>query len=556
MSKNDRVDTTELDALIVGAGFAGLYMLHKLRLAGLRVSAVEAGEGVGGTWYWNRYPGARCDVPSIEYSYSFSAELESEWIWSERYAAQPEIERYLNHVADRFGLRQHIRFNTRVKEAIFDEDDHRWRISTEQGAEFVARYLVLATGNLSAPKLPDWPGLDRFKGEILHTAQWPREADLADRRVALVGTGSSGVQVIPQIAAVARSLTVFQRTPSFVVPASNRPLTREEQQPAEPGWSQQREDARQSFLGFFAKPIAKCAAKTADPDERSRVFEESWRAGTSGLLLAFEDLLVDEESNALAADFARKKIAALVRDPETRRRLTPHGYPIGARRLVSEIGFFDAMNRSNVSLVDVREEPVVEVTEHAVVTTKQPYEIDVLVFATGFYAMTGALAAINVKGRGGRALKDEWADGPRAYLGLSVAGFPNMFMVTGPGSPGVLSNVVVSIEQHVDWIAECLRELHRQDASAIEASETAESQWMHEVDAVAQKTLFPKANSWYQGRTRAGKSVFMPYVGGVGTYREICRNIAGAGYEGFIISKNPSSRRADPASVPVRERDG
>ena len=525
---------SDLDALVVGAGFGGLYMLHSLREAGFAVRAVETASDVGGTWYWNRYPGARCDVPSVEYSYSFSPELEREWRWTERYAAQPEILRYLNHVADRFDLRRDISFDTRVEAASWDERARLWRITTSKGP-LTARFLILGTGNLSVPRLPDWPGLSRFSGDVLHTAQWPEGADLSNMRVGLVGTGSSGVQAIPQIAAVASSLTVFQRTPSFVVPASNGPLSGAELAELAPRLPQLREDARHSPFGFFAKVIGAGPAKAAEPAERERVLNTSWSSGPAGLLLAFEDLLFDEESNAVAAEFARQKITELVRDPKVAKRMTPQGYPIGARRLVSEIGYFEAMNRPNVTLVDVREEPIVEVTANGVVTSHETYGLDALVFATGFYAMTGAAVAIDIRGRAGRTLKDEWADGPRSYLGLCVAGFPNLFMITGPGSPSVLSNVVLSIEQHVEWITDCLVALRERGATGIEASDEAETAWMHEVDAVAQKTLFPKANSWYQGRTRDGRSVFMPYVG-VGSYRAACAEIARKGYQGFVIS--------------------
>jgi cyclohexanone monooxygenase len=524
-----------LDALVAGAGFSGLYMLHSLREKGFDVRIAEAAGDVGGTWFWNRYPGARCDVPSVEYSYSFSPELEQEWRWTERYAAQPEILRYLNHVADRFDLRRDILFDTRVEAASWDDSTRRWRIRTGTGS-LDARFLILATGNLSVPRLPEWRGIERFGGQVLHTAQWPEYADLTNKRVGLVGTGSSGVQAIPQIAAVAATLTVFQRTPSFVVPASNGPLLPQESAQLRAKLPQLREEARHSPLGFFQKVRGTGPAKAADAGERRRVLEASWNSGPAGLLLAFEDLLTDEESNAVAAEFAREKIAALVKDSGTAKRMTPQGYPIGARRLVSEIGFFEAMNRPNVQLVDVREDPVVEVTGDAVVTSQREYQLDALVFATGFYAMTGAATAIDISGREGRVLKEEWADGPRSYLGLCVAGFPNLFTITGPGSPSVLSNVVLSIEQHVEWISECVQYLRRRGAAVIEASDEAESAWMSHVDAIAHKTVFPKANSWYQGRTREGRSVFMPYVGGVGSYRATCEAIARKNYEGFIIS--------------------
>jgi len=530
---------TPLDALVVGAGFAGLYMLHRLREAGLSVRVVEAGSGVGGTWYWNRYPGARCDIPSVEYSYSFSPELERDWRWTERYAAQPEILAYLDHVADRFDLRRDIRFEARVTAANWDDGTAVWHVDVDGGATFVARHLILATGALSAPKTPDLPGLDRFAGDILHTARWDETVPLAGRHIALFGTGSSGIQVLPQLAARADAVTVFQRTPNFAVPAGNRALSDDERAAIEPQLPKLRAAARQSPLGWFDGP-GPGSAKADDDAGRARRFADYWAGGTTGLLRAYEDLLFDEESNGHAAAFARAKISELVSDPETARKVTPTGYPIGSRRLCSEIGYYDALNRRNVAVVDVREEPVVAVSDHAIVTDRGTYRADAIVFATGFDACIGAIRAIDIRGRGGRALADEWADGPRALLGLAVAGFPNMFTITGPGSPSVLSNVVVSIEQHVDWIADCLIHLRERGIATIEADADAERDWMEHADAVAHQTLFPRADSWYQGRTRDGRRVFMPYVGGVGAYRAKCDEIAAAGYAGFSLERVPA----------------
>ena len=525
---------TDFDAVIVGAGFGGLYMLHALRECGFSSVVLEAASGVGGTWYWNRYPGARCDVESLQYCYSFSPELEREWRWTERYASQPEILRYLDHVADRFDLRRDIRFDTRVASASWE--DGVWRIATDAGGTIAARFCIMATGNLSVPKLPDWPGIDRFAGPIYHTAQWPEDAmPFAGKRVGVVGTGSSGIQAIPELAKAADELVVFQRTPSFMVPASNRPLDEAEVADVHANYDTLREGARGSFLGFFGT-FAPGSALADDAAQQAQVLETAWNGGSTALLGAYSDLLVDDDANAVAAEFVRGKIGALIDDPETARRMTPHGYPIGARRLCAEIGYFDAINADNVTLVDIRETPIVEVTAGAVVTSGRAYSLDALVLATGFHAMTGALVRIAITGRDGRTIAEEWADGPRSYLGLMIAGFPNLFMVTGPGSPSVLSNVVLSIEQHVDWIATCLTDLRSQSAASIEPSDQAEQDWMEHVDAVAQTTLFPKANTWYQGRTRDGRQVFMPYVGGVGPYRERCRAIAANGYEGFVVS--------------------
>ena len=524
------------EVLVVGAGFAGLYMLHKLRELGFDAHAVEAGSGVGGTWYWNRYPGARCDVPSIEYSYSFSSDLEAEWRWSERYAAQPEILEYLEHVADRFDLTRDISFETKVASANWGEDTKRWSIETDTGDTFDVRYLVLATGALSEPKTPDLPGLESFTGDVLHTAKWDQAVDIEGKNVALFGTGSSGIQVMPQLASAAKQVTVFQRTPNFAVPASNRPLSDEEWQQSRIDIAEQREAARNGFLGFFDNPHPG-AAKEADPEEREQRFDKQWNYGTSGLLLSYEDLVIDEESNAHAADFARRKIAELVEDPEKVRKMTPRDYPLGSRRVCSEIGFYSSMNRDNVALVDVREEPVENVGADSIETSQSTYPADVIVFATGFDACVGAIKAIDLKGRNGASIREEWIDGPHTYLGLAVPEFPNMFTVTGPGSPSVLSNVVVSIEQHVEWIGDCLAYMRKNGKDTIEATPEAEQEWMEHVHEVAHQTLFPRANSWYQGRTRDGKQVFMPYVGGCGPYREKCDEVAADDYQGFVLGE-------------------
>ncbi|MDB5689839.1 MAG: cyclohexanone monooxygenase [Sphingomonas bacterium] len=527
--------TQELDVLVVGAGFAGLYMLHKLRSERFSVHAVEAGAGVGGTWFWNRYPGARCDVPSVEYSYSFSPELEQEWRWSERYAAQPEILSYLEHVTERFDLARDISFNTRVASAHWNEGDRRWLVATDAGDTYAARYVILATGALSEPKAPDLPGLGEFKGSVLHTAKWDENVDLAGKRVAVFGTGSSGIQVVPPLARTAGQLVVFQRTPNFAVPANNHAMTDELRETMQRELPDNRAAARQSALGFFAQPRSGSAKAESDEAREAR-FEEQWRAGTTGLLLAYEDLLIDEESNSYAAEFARRKIAATVEDPEVARKVTPQGYPLGSRRMCSEIGFYEALNRDNVRLVDVREEPVTAITADTIETAADRYSIDAIVFATGFDAMVGAIKAIDVRGGDGRSLREEWSVGPRSYLGLAVAGFPNLFTVNGPGSPSVLSNVVLSIEQHVDWIVRCLADLRAHGSDRIEATEEAESAWMDHANEVAHSTLFPRANSWYQGRTRDGRDVFMPYVGGCGAYRHTCDEIAADDYRGFRIA--------------------
>ncbi|MEI9852705.1 MAG: NAD(P)/FAD-dependent oxidoreductase [Sphingomonas sp.] len=526
--------TADFDVIVVGAGFGGLYALHKLRSNGLKVRVLERGSGIGGTWFWNRYPGARCDNESVEYSYSFSPELQRDWQWSERNAPQAEILAYLEHVAERFDLMPDIQLDTEVTAATWDADAGLWKVET--GIEsLTARFCVMAAGNLSVAKLPDWPGIHSFEGTILHTAEWPEEpVDFTGRRVAVVGTGSSGIQVIPQIARQAEHLTVFQRTPNFIVPAHNyvhpkgRPVLEEQ------AYAELRERARTSLLGFFA-PLPTRSAMEVTVEEARESFEARWQVGGTPFLLAYYDVLFNPAANAIAADFVRDKIRATVRKPEVAERMVPQGYPIGAKRLCFEIGYYDTFNRDNVALVDLRSEPVSEVTASGVVAGGRLHAVDTLVFATGFEAVTGALARIDIRGRDGRLLREEWADGPRAYLGLMSAGFPNLFLLTGPGSPAALSNVVLSIEQHVEWVADCIAWLDGKDARTIEATPEAQDGWMEHVDAVAQQTLFPTVDSWYQCHARDGRRVFMLYLGGVGPYREKCDAVAAAGYEGFAV---------------------
>jgi len=524
-----------LDVLVVGAGFTGLYMQLKLREAGFASHVAEAAPGVGGTWHWNRYPGCRCDIPSIEYSYSFSPELEREWRWTERYAAQPEILSYLEHVAERFDLDRDITFDTRVTSMRWNEETADWSVETDHDEVITARFVVLGTGSLSKPNDPDLPGLANFEGEILRTATWDDSVELAGKRIAFFGTGSSGIQAIPQLAKVASRLTVFQRTPNYAVPASNRDLTDEDIAKAGETLVQDRESARHSPLGFFGGPFPG-AAKEQREEDRSQRFEQQWNAGTTGMLLSYEDLLFDEESNSYAAQFVRDKIAGIVGDPDKVRKMSPE-YPLGSRRMCSEIGFYETMARDDIELVDVREDPVVEVTADAIVTNSARYPVDAIVFATGFDACIGAIKAIDIHGRGGVSLRKEWEMGPRAYLGLAISGFPNLFTVTGPGSPSVLSNMVVSIEQHVEWIARCLADMRARGVATIEALPDAEQAWMEHANEVAGMTIFPKANSWYMGHTRDGRDVFMPYVGGVGAYREKCNEVAAAGYQGFTLGE-------------------
>lgn len=538
MSKSSNAPPVQLDAIVVGAGFAGIYQLYSLRRIGLSARVLEAGEGVGGTWFWNRYPGARCDVESLDYSYSFSDELQQEWDWKERYAPQPDILRYINHVVDRFDLRRDIQLNARVTSAIYDEAEDRWLVTTEGGDRFSARYCIMATGCLSIPQAPQFPGLESFKGRWYHSANWPHEGvDFAGQRVGLIGTGSSGVQMTPEIAQRAKHLTVFQRTANYSVPAQNEPITPEQLAEVKSTYGARRERALETHTGHFLIANDKSAMEVSEA-ERRKEFEFRWKGAGGGfrMLRAFNDLMVNKQSNDQAAEFVRSKIRATVKDPVTAELLCPRDdLPFGTKRLCVDTDYYQTFNRDNVSLVDVRTDPLVEATPNGLRTQSgQEYPLDVIVFATGFDAMTGALKSIDVRGVDGQALRDKWVDGPRTYLGLAVAGFPNLFILAGPGSPSVLSNMVHSIELHVNWLTRCLEDARARGVRRIEAQQRAEDDWVHHVNEVADRTLYPTANSWYMGSNMPGKPrVFMPYVAGVPAYRKIVNEVAADGYRGF-----------------------
>ncbi|MBM3221018.1 MAG: NAD(P)/FAD-dependent oxidoreductase [Candidatus Rokubacteria bacterium] len=527
----------DLDAVIVGAGFAGLYALHRLRGLGFSARVLEAGEGIGGTWYWNRYPGARCDVESMDYSYSFSEELQQEWKWTERYSAQPEILKYINHVADRFDLRRDIRLATRVTSAVFDEGTGRWTIETDRGDRLNARVCIMATGCLSSVQEPKFEGLETFRGRWYHTGKWPHEGvDFTGQRVGVIGTGSSAIQSIPIIARQAAHLTVFQRTPNYSMPAHNAPLDPAYERQVKAGYAEFRRQARESRVGFV---IARSgdSALAVSPDERQREYERRWARGGLGFSASYADLLTDQTANDTAAEFFRAKIRAIVRDPAVAETLVPRDYPLGTKRLCVDTDYYATFNRENVTLVDLRKTPIEAITPDGLRTTEKAYVFDSLVFAIGFDAMTGALLAIDIRGRDGQPLRKKWEAGPRTYLGLTVAGFPNLFLITGPGSPSVLSNMIVSIEQHVDWIADCLVHLRDDRRQTIEATVEAEDAWVRHVNDVGHMTLYPRANSWYMGANIPGKPrIFLPYIGGVGVYRQKCDEVAARGYEGFVLS--------------------
>jgi cyclohexanone monooxygenase len=528
-----------LDMVIVGAGFSGLYMLHRARGLGLSACVIEAADGVGGTWYWNRYPGARVDVESHEYSYSFSPELEAEWKWSERYAAQPELLRYLNHVADRFDLRRDIRFETRVTSAVFDEAANRWTVTTDRGDRISARYCVMATGCLSAPKKIDIPGAETFNGAVYNTTAWPEAGvDFSGKRVGIIGTGSSAVQTITEIAPHVGSLHIFQRTPSFSIPAHNCPANPEVVRNWVANREANRKAGRENPIGIVAAVVSDKLAMETPPEDRNRVYEERWAKGGFAIGGAFADMLITKEANDTFVDFIAEKVRAVVKDPATAEKLIPRTYPVGSKRICVDTGYFNVFNQPNVTLVDIANAPV-SVTPKGVKSGDTEYEFDCLIFALGFDAMTGALAKIDIRGRDGMALKDKWDGGPRTYLGLMVSGFPNLFLVTGPGSPSVLSNMIVSIEQHIDWISDCIAALGQRQMDAIEATPEAEEGWVAHVNEVANMTLYPQANSWYLGANVPGKPrVFMPYPGGVGIYRDLCNAVAAKGYEGFALTSS------------------
>jgi cyclohexanone monooxygenase len=531
-------EPAKFDAIVVGAGVGGLYAIYRLRKLGLKVRGFEAGGGVGGTWYWNRYPGCRCDVESMEYSYSFSNELQQEWHWPERYGTQPEILRYVNHVADRFDLRRDIEFNTRVKEAVFDRTTNTWTVTTERGNAATARFCIMATGNLSTPRKPSLPGLEGFKGNWYHTGLWPHEGvDFTGLRVGVIGTGSSGVQSIPIIAKQAKHLFVFQRTANFSLPARNAPMDPDKEITHKAQYPERRRAAFDTPFGIAGYPAPVKSALDAPEDERLCAYEAKWAEGGSiSFLYSFTDLLINQQSNETASEFVRRKIRATVKDPKTAALLCPKDHPIGTKRLILDTDYYETYNRDNVTLVDIRSEPIKEITPTGLRTANADYLLDAIVFATGFDAMTGAMKEIDIHTDSGISVREKWEHGPRTYLGIMIAGFPNLFMITGPQSPGVKSQMILACEQHVDWIADCVQYLRGHAFSHIEAEEEAEDAWVQHNNEVADRTLYPLANSWYVGANIPGKPrVFMPYVGGVAAYKKKCDEIAANCYEGFRL---------------------
>jgi cation diffusion facilitator CzcD-associated flavoprotein CzcO/acetyl esterase/lipase len=539
-----------VDAVVVGAGFSGLYMLHRLRGAGFSVRAFEAGDDVGGTWYWNRYPGARCDVATTDYAYTFDPALEDEWRWTEKYATQPEILRYLGHVADRYDLRRDITFSTRLESAEWDDGASTWLVRTDRGDAVPCRFLIMATGCLSAPKAPDIDGVGLFRGDVYFTSRWPHEpVDFTGKRVAVIGTGSSGVQCIPRIAAQAAQLTVFQRTPNFVMPARNGPPATARVEALAADRPAYRDAARQSAAGVPLTTEGLVSAEACGDDERRARFERAWQKGELFALgEEFSDVAYNPVANEIVAELFREKIRATVRDPKTAEALCPKDYPFGTKRPCLDTDYFETFNLPHVRLVDLRKHPITTITASGIDTADEHFAFDAIVYATGFDAMTGAVVSVDIRGRDGATLRDAWANGPSTYLGLTSVGFPNLFMLTGPGSPSVLSNMVVSIEQHVDWVADCLAHLRATGYTTIDPTPAAQEGWDRHVQDCAAITLFPRADSWYMGANVPGKPrMFLPYIGGVGPYRRACDEVVARGYLGFTLAGPGGSQCNDGA---------
>lgn len=525
-----------LDVIIVGAGFGGLYAIHRLRADGLSVLCLEAADDVGGVWYHNRYPGARCDVESVDYSYSFSPELQQEWNWTERYAGQPEILAYLRHVAERFDLRRDILFNSRVTVARRDDETGLWDVTTATGEACRARFLVMATGALSAPKTPDLAGLDSFAGPIYRTSGWPAEPpDFAGKTVGVFGTGSTGVQCIPEIAREAERLFVFQRTPSYSLPAGNGPIDPAGYAGIKARYPDYRAELRRSRAGIPAPTSGEAGTDFSREEKRAR-WDACWQAGR-GMPSHFIDTMRPGATNDECCDYLRDKIRAIVDDPATAEALCPKDYPFGARRICLDTGYFETYNRGNVTLVDLKAAPFESFTAGGARAGGREYPLDAVVLAIGFDAFTGPLQRIDIRNGRGERLADRWADGPGTYMGFMTAGFPNMFILTGPGSPSVLTNVVMMLEHDVDWVADCIGFLDRRGFSRIEASDAAQAAWMEHVAEQAAGTLYMNHNSWYMGSNIPGKRrMFLAYTGGYAGFAERAAAVAADGYRGFSLA--------------------
>ena len=541
----DKGSQNSVDVVIVGAGFSGLYLIHRLRNEGYSLRVFERGDGVGGTWYWNRYPGARCDVESMQYSYSFDEQLQQDWHWPEKFSAQPDILEYANHVADRFDLRKEIEFETAVTAANFDEAAGRWRVETDKGEKVSARFFIMATGCISTAQIPDIAGLSSYQGNTYHTGKWPHEkVDFTGQRIAVIGTGSSGIQAIPVLAEEAAHLTVFQRTANYSLPAQNMTMTPEYEGEWKDDYRARRMEMRYTPQGSL-KDLNDEPALAVSEDRRREVYTERWATGGATLLGAFNNLLIDQESNDTAAAFVRQQIRKTVKDPATAELLCPKDHPIGTKRICIDSGYYQTFNRDNVELVDIKKSPIERITATGLIANGRAFEFDSIVFATGFDAMTGTLFNVDIRGRGDQALKDKWYAGPRTYLGLMSEAFPNMFMITGPGSPSVKGNMLNSLEQHVDFVTDSILHMREWGFALMEPTREAEDDWVDHVQETANRTLFPRANSWYMGANIPGKPrLFMPYIGGVGRYRQICEEKVESGYEGFRFDADPAQAAA------------
>ena len=527
----------KFDAVIIGAGFSGIYMLYKLKKLGLSACIIESGSDVGGTWYWNRYPGARCDTWSMEYSYQFSETLQQEWEWSEKYASQPEILKYAQHVVDRFNLKKHIFFNKKVTSVVFNENLQNWNINTNTNDSFISDFCIMATGCLSEINAPKFQGFDLFQGEIYHTGKWPKyNVIFKNKKIGIIGTGSSAIQAIPIIANEAEKLFVFQRTPNYTIPAYNTTLDSKLVETIKSDYKELRQKAKMTRGGTAIFKLNEEDAFDVTTEERQREYESRWQAGGGGFIGAYQDLLTSEKANKTASNFVRSKIFEIVDDKKTAELLSPTNI-IGCKRLCVDTDYYKTFNKPNVNLVDVNKNTIESITPNGIKIKNQSFDLDMIIFATGFDAMTGALLNIDIQGKNQISLSSKWKNGPRMYLGLQIEGFPNLFTITGPGSPSVLSNMIVSIEQHVEWISDCIKYMNKNNLKQIEAELEAENQWVDHVNEVASKSLRSTCNSWYIGANVPGKPrVFMPYIGGVPTYKKICDEIVDNGYQGFRFS--------------------
>ena len=524
-----------IDVVVVGAGFSGLYLLHRLRSAGFSVVVYEKADQLGGTWHWNRYPGARCDIPSLQYSYQFDEDLQQEWNWTEKYSAQPEILEYLNHVADRYSLRRDIEFNTEVISATFNEGKSLWEIKTSRG-DVASKFCVMATGCLSAPNMPDFKGLNNYGGQLLHTGKWPQNPiDFFEESVAIIGTGSSSIQSIPVIAEQAKHLYVFQRTPNYSIPSNNGPMDPAEEAEVKSRYANFRKENWENGFGIAGMEIDSLAVEDDDKGRKEK-FSHHWENEGLGFLGAYADLMLDKEANEMAASFVRNKVREIVKDPEIAELLSPQ-FTIGCKRLCVDSGYFETFNRDNVTLIDLNTNPIESITAKGLIAGKDEYSIDSLILATGFDAMTGALTRIDIRGRKGISLKEQWKNGAKSYLGLGISNFPNLFTVTGPGSPSVLSNMVPSLELHVEWISQCIEWMKDNNKSVIESTKTVEDEWMVLVNEVADLTVYKSCNSWYNGSNIDEKAKeFLPFIG-VPPYTEKITEVAEQNYQGFVFDK-------------------